>query len=88
MRPILSFIAALVLLGAAFSFIHFVSLWLSLPDLAALLLFAIPVVAYIAYTSFDSRAEMLRAAATYYLCFAAVVLAAAGLVYFIDGCGS
>ena len=32
MRPILSFIAALVLLGAAFSLIHLLSLRLDLPD--------------------------------------------------------
>ncbi len=84
MRPLLSLIAALVLLGAAFSLIHLLSLWLRLPDLVALLLFAIPVVAYIAYTLFDSRAEMLRAAMTYYVSFAGVVLAAAGLVFLID----
>ncbi len=83
MRPILSFVAALVSLGAAFSLIHLLSLWLDLPDLLALLLFAIPVVFYIAYTMFESRAEMLRAAATYYVGFAGVVLATAGLVYFI-----
>ena len=83
MRPVLSFIAALASLGAAFSSIHLLSLWLNLPDLLALLLFAIPMVCYLAYTLFESRADMLHAAAVYYLSFAGVVLASAGLVYFI-----
>ena len=84
MRPLLSLLAALVLLGAAFTSIHLLSLRLNLPDLVALLLFAIPVVFYIAYTSFDSRGKILRAAAVYYFAFAGVVLAAAGLVFIIE----
>lgn len=72
-----------MLLAAAFSLIHLVSLWLRLPDVAALLLFALPVVAYIVYCTCETRAEMLRAAIRIYLSFAGVVIAASGLVLYI-----
>jgi len=83
MQPILSFIATLVFFGVAFSLLHVSILWLGLPDLAALLLFAVPVVGYIAYCTQPDQAAMLRSAARIYTSFAAVVLSAAGLVYVI-----
>ena len=83
MKSLLSFAATLIFFGVAFSLLHAVSLWLQLPDLAALLLFALPVVAYIAYCTQHSRAAMLRSALRIYASFAAVVLCAGGLVYVI-----
>jgi len=83
LKPILSYLATLVLFGVAFSLLHFVSLWLRLPDLAALLLLAIPVVGYLAYCTQNTHAAMLRSAARIYATFAAVVLSAGGLVYLI-----
>ena len=59
-------------------------LWLNLPDLAALLLFALPVAAYVAWCSVDTRAAQLRFAMQIYLVFAAVTLASAAIVYVID----
>ena len=83
MRAFASFIATLVCLGVAFSLLHVVILWLQLPDVMALLLFAIPIVLYIAYCTGTTRAQTLRSALTIYLGFSGVVLAAAGLVYLI-----
>ncbi len=84
LRPVLSFIAALAGFAAAFSVVHWVSFKLALPDLVALLLFALPIVAYIAYCTHDRRQQMLRAGGVIYTGFAATVLACAGLVYLID----
>lgn len=83
MRPALSFLGVLAGFGAAFSFIHWFSLALGLPDLVALMLFALPVIAYIAYCTQDSPAAMLRAGTITYTAFAAILLACAGLVYLI-----
>ena len=83
MPPIVSFAVTLGILGVTFALIHWVALWLGLPDLVSLLLFAIPIVAYIAYCTQESRALWLRSALTMYSSFAGVVLAAAGLVYLI-----
>jgi hypothetical protein len=83
LKPVLSYLVTLVYFGVAFSVLHLMVLWLGLPDLAALLLFAIPVVAYIAYCTQPTRAAMAHAAATMYLSFSAVTLSAAGLVYLI-----
>ncbi len=83
MHPVLTFIATLTFFGVAFSFLHTAILWLGLPDLAALLLFAIPVVAYIAYCTQPTRAAMIQSAARIYLSFAVVVVSAGGLVYLI-----
>ena len=83
MRPVLSFIAALAVLGAAFSLLHWISLALALPDLLALLLFALPVIAYMAYCTESTPVQVLRAAVRIYVTFAAVLLASAALVYFI-----
>lgn len=67
----------------AFSLLHGLILWLGLPDLAGLMVLAIPVIVYIAYCTVDSKAAMLRAAIRMYLAFAGVVLASAGLVLWI-----
>jgi len=83
LKLILSFIATLVFFGVAFSLLHQAILWLRLPDLAALLLFAVPVVGYIAHCTQPSRAAMLISAVRIYASFAAVVLSAGALVYVI-----
>ena len=83
MNPVLSFTATLIFFGMAFSLLHAAIVWLGLPDLAALLLFAIPVVAYLAYCTQSSTAAMVNSAVRVYLSFAAVTLSAAGLVYLI-----
>lgn len=83
LKSILSLTATLLFFGVAFSVLHLAVLWLWLPDLAALLLFAIPVVAYLAYCTHQTRAAMLRAAIHIYASFAVVVLSAGGLVYLI-----
>jgi hypothetical protein len=83
LNPVVSFVATLAFFGVAFSLLHAVILWLQLPDLAALLLLAIPVVAYIAYCTEPTRVDMTRAALKFYLGFASVTLAAGGLVYLI-----
>ncbi len=70
-------------MGVAFSFLHALILWLNLPDLAALLMFALPIVAYIAYCTQNSRRQALHSAIRIYATFAAVVLASTGLVYLI-----
>ena len=67
----------------AFTLSHWLILWLRLPDLAALMVFALPVVFYMAYCTLDSAAAILRAALRMYLGFAGVVLSAAGLVWLI-----
>jgi hypothetical protein len=83
LKPIASLIATLVFFGVAFSLLHLVILWLGLPDLAALLLLTIPVIAYLAYCTQPTRPAMLRSAIRIYTSFAAVVLSAGGLVYLI-----
>ncbi len=83
MKSIFSFIATLIFFGVAFSILHVTILWLRLPDLAALLLFAAPLIGYIAYCTQDTRAAMLLSATRIYVSFAIVVLSAGGLVYLI-----
>ncbi len=83
MKSLLSYIATLGFFGVAFTLLHLAILWLGLPDLAALLLFAAPVIAYLAYCTQDTRAAMLKSAVRIYASFAAVVLSAGALVYLI-----
>ena len=83
MQPLVSFIATLVVLGVAFTALHWLILLFNLPDIVALLLFGIPVVCYIAYCTQETRAAMWRSAVRVYFSFAAVTLSAAGLVLFI-----
>ncbi len=81
--PVLSLFATLGLLGVAFTLLHWLILWLNLPDLAALLLFALPVSAYIAWCTVESRMAQVRFALQIYLCFGAVTVASAAIVYLI-----
>ena len=67
----------------AFLLLHLLIIALGLGDLVALLLFAIPVVAYLAYSTQETRARRLKSAVQIYLSFACVTLAAAGLVHLI-----
>ena len=83
MAALLSFIATLAVLGVALSAIHWLLAWLRLPDIAALLLFAVPLIAYLSYATQDSCGQRIRAALRMYLVFAGVVLSAAALVYLI-----
>jgi hypothetical protein len=83
LKLVLSYLATLVFFGVAFSLLHLTILWLGLPDLAALLLFAMPVIGYIAYCTEPNRAAILRSAARIYASFALVVLSAGGLAIFI-----
>ena len=84
MQPLVSFIATLAILGVAFVLLHWLILTLGLPDIVALLLFAIPIVGYIAYCTQETSAEIWRSATKIYLVFATVTLSAAGLVLLID----
>jgi len=81
--PVVSYLATLGILGVAFLLLHGLILLLDLPDLAALLLFALPVSAYIAYCTQPSRAALLRFTLRIYVVFATTVLASAALVYYI-----
>jgi hypothetical protein len=67
----------------AFSVLHHLILWLRLPDLAALMVLALPIVFYIAYCTVDSRSAILRASIRIYLPFAGVVLTSAALVLWL-----
>ena len=84
MGPALSFVATLALLGVALTLIHWLGLWLALPDIVVLLLFALPLCFYFAYCTEPTRARVLRTGLRHYLIFAAVVLACAGLVLYIS----
>ena len=84
MQPLLSFIATLVVLGVAFSFLHWLILALGLNDLTALMLFALPITGYIAYSTQETTETRLRFALRMYLVFASVTLSAAALVWYID----
>ncbi len=67
----------------AFVGLHYLILFLGLNDVTALILFALPVVAMIAYSSHDTPSEMMRSAVTIYVSFISVIFAAWGLVLFI-----
>ena len=67
----------------AFGALHYLILWLRLPDLAALMVLAIPVVFYIAYCTAESGSSVLRASLRIYLAFAGVVLPSAAFVLWI-----
>ncbi|MBT8436792.1 MAG: hypothetical protein KJP11_05430 [Gammaproteobacteria bacterium] len=80
---ILSFISTLVLMGVVMLLLHLVILWLGFSDLAALLVFALPIVAYISYCTEDSRKQVILSTLRIYGAFSSVLVASAGLVYFI-----
>ena len=72
------------MMAIAFVGLHYLILLTGLNDLAALILFALPLAIMIAYSTEDSAAEMARSSIIIYAWFSAVVLAAAGLVRVID----
>ena len=73
----------LVLMGVVAVLLHLLIVWLGLPDLVALLVYAAPIAIYIAYCTQDSMDQIIGSAIRTYCSFAAVVVAAAGLVYLI-----
>ena len=81
MKPLVSFIATLGLLGVAFTFLHWLIVALGRPDIVALLL-ALPLVGYIGYCTQDTRAAMCALANLSRVCRGNAVTA--GLVYLID----
>lgn len=83
MKPVLSFCATLILMGVAAILLHQLILWLGVGDLVALLLFAAPVSAYLAYCTHNSAAARWRATVQIYASFSLVLIASAGLVYLI-----
>jgi len=82
-KPVVSFAATLILLGATFLLLHLVGVWAGVIDVVALLLFAIPITGFIAYCTHQSQTQMLRSALQIYGSFCAVVVSAVGLVYLI-----
>ncbi len=72
-----------MLMGVVFSLLHLIIVCSGVADIVALLLFAAPIVAYVSYCTQQSRAAIVYSAIRIYGGFAAVVLAAVGLVYFI-----
>ncbi len=84
MKELISLLIILGLMALAFVGLHYFILFFGLNDVTALLLFALPVVAMIAYSSHDTLSEMIRSARTIYLSFISIIFAALGLVWFID----
>ena len=84
MKELILLLIILGLMALAFVGLHYFILFFRLNDVTALLLFALPVVAMIAYSSHDTLSEMIRSARTIYLSFISVIFAALGLVWFID----
>jgi hypothetical protein len=83
MKPVLSFSATLILMGVAAILLHQLILWLGVGDLVALLLYAAPVSAYLAYCTHHSFTAQRRAAVQIYASFSLVLIASTGLVYLI-----
>jgi hypothetical protein len=83
MKELSSLLIILGLMAMAFVGLHYLILFLGLNDVTALILFALPVVAMIAYSSHDTPSEMMRSAVTIYVSFISVIFAAWGLVLFI-----
>ena len=83
MRSIFSLLTTLILLGVVFYLLHLIIVWLGVADIVALLLFAVPIVAYISYCTQQSRSAIVGSAVRIYCAFAAVALPAVGLVYVI-----
>ncbi len=84
MKELILLLIILGLMALAFVGLHYFILFFGLNDVTALLLFALPVVAMIAYSSHSTLSEMIRSARTIYLSFISVIFAASGLVWFID----
>jgi len=83
MKELSSLLIILGLMAMAFVGLHYLILFLGLNDVTALILFALPVVAMIGYSTHDRPSEMLRSAGTIYVSFISVIFAAWGLVWFI-----
>lgn len=83
MQPILSLAITLGLTGVIAVLLHLLIVWLGIGDLGALMIFAAPISAYLAYCTHRSNAHRWRAAAQIYASFCSVVLASAALVYYI-----
>ena len=83
MQPLLSLAITLGLAGVIAITLHFFIVWLGVGDLTALIIYAAPISAYIAYCTHRSRARQWRAALQIYGSFLGVVLSCAGLVFFI-----
>lgn len=83
MGALLSLLATLIMMGVAFALLHWLLIWTGVSDLIALLTYALPISLYVAWCTQDTRAATLRSAMLIFGSFAAVVLAAAGLVFLI-----
>ncbi len=84
MKELFSLLIILGLMATTFVGLHYLILFLGLNDITALILFALPMIAMIAYSSHDTLSEMIRSARTIYLSFISVIFAASGLAWFID----
>jgi hypothetical protein len=83
MKPILSYGVTLILMGVSAMLLHQLILWLGVGDLVALLFFAAPISAYLAYCTHHTIAAQRRASVQIYASFCLVLIASAGLVYVI-----
>ncbi len=83
MKEIQSLLITLGVMAAAFVGLHYLILLLGFNDVTALILFALPVTILVAYSTHDTRREMIRSAIMIYSCFVSVILAATVLVWFI-----
>jgi hypothetical protein len=83
MKHIVSFLITIGLTAAAFVGLHYLILSFKFSDAMALILFAMPVVAIIAYSTHETPREILRSAISIYTCFISIILAASGIVWFI-----
>ena len=84
MKELFSLLIILGLMALAFVGLHYLILFLGLNDLGALILFALPVIAMIAYSCHDTPSAMMQSAGTIFISFISVIFAAWGLVWFID----
>ena len=84
MKEIVSFFSTIGLLGLAFIALHYLVLFLGLNDVFALILFALPICIFIAYSTHDQWQKIWRTALTIYGWVVGVVLATAGLALSID----
>ena len=83
-NPVVSYLTTLIAMGVVATLLHLLISWTGLNDLGALLVFAAPISAYLAYcTHHDLRAQR-RAAIWIYATSCSVITAAAVLVYLIS----
>ena len=84
MKELKSLMIAIVVLSAIFIISHHLILFIGLGDIPALILYVLPISVFIAYSTNETRAAMMRAAFIIFSTFTSVVLAAAGIVLFIS----